>query len=146
MWMTHACCHHHHNHHHHHPHHHHHHHHWQEGGLMGLHYTSVNETLGNITTTTTSKTVEGLEGVRMMLMMLLMMMMTKTTTTMTRGGSTPPPPHHHHHHNHHHQVNVWWIWGWSMNSKFFWIFLLSQIAVVKGVNKSWNINGGSWKT
>ena len=38
----------------------------QEGGLMGLHYTSVNATLGNITTTTTtSKTVlEDIEGVR----------------------------------------------------------------------------------
>ena len=42
---------------------------------MGLHYTSVNETLGNITTTTTSKTVEGIEGVRIMLMMLMMLMM-----------------------------------------------------------------------
>ena len=39
---------------------------FQEGGLMGLHYTSVNATLGNITTTTTtSKTVlEDIEGVR----------------------------------------------------------------------------------
>jgi len=36
----------------------------QEGGLMGLHYTRLNETVANITTTTTSKTVEGLEGVR----------------------------------------------------------------------------------
>ena len=67
---------------------------------MGLHYTSVNETLGNITTTTTSKTVEGLEGVRMMLMIMMMMLMmtkTKTTTTMTitqpkpRCGSPPSP-------------------------------------------------------
>ena len=103
VWMIHACCHHHHHQHHHHHHHHHHqvpHQYCQEGGLMGLHYTSVNETLGNITTTTTSKTVEGLEGVRMMLMIMMMMLMmtkTKTTTTMTitqpkpRCGSPPSP-------------------------------------------------------
>ena len=47
---------------------------YQEGGLMGLHYTRLNETVANITTTTTSKTVEGLEGVRMMMQLWLMMM------------------------------------------------------------------------
>ena len=41
---------------------------------MGLHYTRLNETVSNMTTTTTSKTVEGLEGVRMMMQLWLMMM------------------------------------------------------------------------
>ena len=42
-----------------------HHHIVQEGGLMGLHYTSVNLTMiGNVSTTTTSTTLEDIEGVR----------------------------------------------------------------------------------
>ena len=37
----------------------------QEGGFMGLHYTSVNLTMvGNVSTTTTSTTLEDIEGVR----------------------------------------------------------------------------------
>ena len=42
-----------------------HHHIVQEGGFMGLHYTSVNLTMvGNVSTTTTSTTLEDIEGVR----------------------------------------------------------------------------------